>query len=126
MCPRSFVLNKGHKHPLLAAFDIHLRGLSRYYGQYCHSAVVKSAIDYVNGRIIEHKMLECNFQFPPGSKLMPIFLRHKVGGAEIMVHMCFPKGLFPEEKYVMKYFPIMQELVAFTNFTLTHHQCTTE
>ena len=79
--------------------------------------MVKSALDYVNGRIMEHKMLESNFQFPPGSKLMPIFLRHKVGGAEMMVHACFPKSLFPEEKYMMKYVPVVKELVVISDFT---------
>ncbi|KAJ5465601.1 terpenoid synthase [Penicillium desertorum] len=83
---QNFILNKGHNHPLLAGFDAHLRSLSRYYGQYCHSAMVKSALDYV-------------------------------GGAEMMVHACFPKSLFPEEKYMMKYVPVVKELVVISDFT---------
>ncbi|GAB1215637.1 hypothetical protein ATERTT37_004829 [Aspergillus terreus] len=114
---QNFVLNKGHQHPLLHHFDIHLRALSRYYGPYCHSAILKSVFDYINGRIIEHKMKYSSFRFPTDSRLMPMFLRTKVGGAEILIHMLWPKKLFPEEQTVMRYFPAIAELVLFIDFT---------
>ena len=48
---------------------------------------------------------------------MPLFLRTKVGGAEILFHMLWPSSLFPEEQYLMQYFPIVQEMVLFIDFT---------
>lgn len=48
---------------------------------------------------------------------MPMFLRTKVGGAEIMVHLLYPNSIFPEEEYVMQYFPVTLELVLFIDFT---------
>ncbi|KAE8384121.1 terpenoid synthase [Aspergillus alliaceus] len=114
---QNFVLNKNHQHPLLNHFDSHLRCLSHYYGPYCHSAILKSVFDYINGRIIEHKMERSSFVFPADSRLMPMFLRTKVGGAEILVHMLWPKTLFPEEYSVIQYFPIVAELVMFIDFT---------
>lgn len=110
-------MNNGHKHPLLANFDTHLRYLSRYYGPYCHSTIIKSLFDYVNGRIIEHEMEESGFNFPPTARLMPMFLRTKVGAAEILVSMMWPKAIFPEETYLMQYFPVIEELVLFIDFT---------
>lgn len=46
-----------------------------------------------------------------------MFLRTKVGGAEILIHMLWPKKLFPEEQTVMRYFPAIAELVLFIDFT---------
>lgn len=46
-----------------------------------------------------------------------MFLRTKVGGAEILIHLLWPKEQFPEEQYVMQYFPAIQELVLFIDFT---------
>lgn len=62
-------------------------------------------------------MEQCDFEFPSESRLMPMFLRTKVGGAEILIHLLWPKTIFPEEKFVMQYFPVIQELVLFTDFT---------
>nr|WPN08560.1 PgfB [Penicillium griseofulvum] len=114
---QNFVLNNGHKHPLLANFDTHLRYLSRYYGPYCHSTMIKSLFDYVNGRIVEHEMEQSKFSFPSTARLMPMFLRTKVGAAEILVSMMWPKAIYPEETYLMQYFPAVQELVLFIDFT---------
>ncbi|CAI7600592.1 unnamed protein product [Penicillium glandicola] len=114
---QKFALNQNHKHPLLAGLDSHLRNLSRYYGPYCHSVIIKAMFDYINGRIIEHKAKESKFKFSSESRLMPMFLRTKVGGAEIMVHCLYPNSVFPEEEYVMQYFPITLELVLFIDFT---------
>ncbi|KGO75161.1 Trichodiene synthase [Penicillium italicum] len=114
---QNFVLNNPHNHPLLANFDTHLRYLSRYYGPYCHSTIIKCLFDYVNGRIIENEMEEKDFTFPPSARLMPMFLRTKVGAAEILVSMMFPKAVFPEEAYLMQYFPAMHDLVLWIDFT---------
>ncbi|KAJ5288149.1 hypothetical protein N7478_003835 [Penicillium angulare] len=111
------VLNKSHNNTLLNGFDTHLRNLAFYYGPYCHSAITKSLIDYVNGRIIEHKMEQSSFKFSAESRLMPMFLRTKVGGAEILIHLLYPKAIFPEDEYVIQYFPAIQELVLFIDFT---------
>lgn len=48
---------------------------------------------------------------------MPMFLRTKVGGAEGLIHMLWPKNVFPEEQTVMQYFPVIAELVLFLDFT---------
>ncbi|OJJ82330.1 uncharacterized protein ASPGLDRAFT_27185 [Aspergillus glaucus CBS 516.65] len=114
---QNFTLNKPHNHPLLDAFDGHLRNLANYYGPYCYAAIIKTLFDYVNGRIIEHKMEQSNFTFHSESRLMPMFLRTKVGGAEILLHLLFPQSVFPEDEYLMRYFPVIQELVLFTDFT---------
>ncbi|KAI9035199.1 Trichodiene synthase [Aspergillus affinis] len=114
---QNFVLNKGHQHPLLHHFDRHLRYLSRFYGPYCHSTIVKSLFDYVNGRIIENEMEQSNFRFSPTTRLMPMFLRTKVGAAEILTALLWPQAIFPEEIYLMQYFPALKELVLFTDFT---------
>ncbi|PLB39848.1 terpenoid synthase [Aspergillus candidus] len=114
---QNFVMNNGHKHPLLSRFDSHLRYLARYYGPYCHSTIIKSIFDYINGRIIEHEMEQTRFAFPADSSLMPVFLRGKVGAAEVLVALLWPKTLFPEDKYLMQYFPITQELITFIDFT---------
>lgn len=114
---RSFLLNNPHRHPLLANFDKHLRYLSRFYGPYCHSTIIKSLFDYINGRIVEYEMERSEFQFPSTARLMPMFLRTKVGAAEILVSMMWPKARFPEETYLMQYFPAVQELVLFIDFT---------
>jgi hypothetical protein len=45
-----------------------------------------------------------------------MFLRTKVGGAEILVHLLYPKAIFPEDEYVIQYFPAIQELVLFIDF----------
>ncbi|RJE22101.1 Trichodiene synthase TRI5 [Aspergillus sclerotialis] len=114
---QNFSLNNGHKHPLLANFDTHLRHLSRYYGPYCHSTIIKSLFDYVNGRIIEHEMEKTGFTFPSTARLMPMFLRTKVGAAELLISMMWPKAIFPEETYLMHYLPTVQELILFTDFS---------
>ncbi|EKV11021.1 Trichodiene synthase [Penicillium digitatum] len=114
---QNFVLNQQHKHPVLAGLDSHLRNLSHYYGPYCHSVMIKGMLDYINGRIIEHKIKVSKFQFSSASRLMPMFLRSKVGGAEIMIHFLYPNSVFPEEEFVMKYFPVTLELVLFIDFT---------
>ncbi|PYI22627.1 terpenoid synthase [Aspergillus japonicus CBS 114.51] len=114
---QNFTLNNDHHHPLLRHFDAHLRYLARYYGPYCHSTIVKSLFDYVNGRIIEHDMEQANFQFSPTTRLMPMFLRTKVGAAEILVSLLWPQQQYPEEAYLIRYFPAVQELVLFTDFT---------
>ncbi|KAI9368844.1 terpenoid synthase [Aspergillus egyptiacus] len=114
----SFTLNAPHKHPLLSNFDAHLRSLSRFYGPYCHSTIIKSLFDYVNGRIIEHEMERSNFRFHRAARLMPMFLRTKVGAAEILVSMMWPQAAFPEQEgCLMQYFPAVQELVLFIDFT---------
>lgn len=46
-----------------------------------------------------------------------MFLRTKVGAAEILVSMMFPKAVFPEEAYLMQYFPAMHDLVLWIDFT---------
>lgn len=113
----SFTLNQHHNHPILAGLDSHLRNLSNYYGPYCHSVMIKGMLDYINGRVVEHKIKQSNFKFSSESRLMPMFLRTKVGGAEIMIHLLYPNSVFPEEEYVMQYFPITLELVLFIDFT---------
>ncbi|CAP96367.1 Trichodiene synthase [Penicillium chrysogenum] len=112
-----FILNQSHNHPILAALDSHLRNLSDYYGPYCHSEITRGMLDYINGRVIEYKIDQTNFKFSSDSRLMPMALRTKVGGAEFMVHLLFPNSLFPEEEYVMRYFPITLELALTINFT---------
>ncbi|KAJ5539852.1 hypothetical protein N7513_008184 [Penicillium frequentans] len=114
---QNFTLNNDHRQPLLNGFDKHLRYLGRYYGPYCHSTIIKSAFDYVNGRIIEHEMEQSNFKFSSKTRLMPMFLRTKVGAAEILNSLLWPKALYPEDKYLIQYFPVVQELVLFTDFT---------
>lgn len=57
------------------------------------------------------------FKFPPNSKLMPMFLRTKVGSAETMASMLFPKAAYPEEEHLMRYLPAVAELVMFIDFT---------
>ncbi|KAE8419460.1 Trichodiene synthase-domain-containing protein [Aspergillus pseudocaelatus] len=114
---QNFLLNKGHRNPIFSNFDAHLRSLSRHYGPYCHSVIIKSMFDYINGRVIEHKMEQSGFKFSPNTRLMPMFLRTKTGGAEILFHMLWPKSLFPEEQYLMQYFPVIQEMVLFIDFT---------
>ncbi|CAI7571604.1 unnamed protein product [Penicillium viridicatum] len=74
---QNFALNKHHKHPILAGLDSHLRDLSNYYGPYCHSVMIKGMLDYINGRVIEHKIKQSNFKFSSESRLMPMFLRTK-------------------------------------------------
>ncbi|KAE8140781.1 Trichodiene synthase-domain-containing protein [Aspergillus pseudotamarii] len=93
------------------------QNLSIYYGPYCHSVIIKSMFDYINGHVIEHKMEQSGFKFSANTCLMPTFLRTKTGGAEILVHMLWPKSLFPEEQYFMQYFPVIQEMVLFIGFT---------
>ncbi|KAJ5792853.1 uncharacterized protein N7503_008831 [Penicillium pulvis] len=114
---QNFTLNNDHRQPLLNGFDKHLRYLGRYYGPYCHSTIIKSAFDYVNGRIIEHEMEQSNFKFSSKTRLMPMFLRTKVGAAEILNSLLWPKALYPEDKYLIQFFPVVQELVLFTDFT---------
>ncbi|KGO63618.1 Trichodiene synthase [Penicillium italicum] len=114
---QNFALNQHHKHPILIGLDSHLRNLSHYYGPYCHSVMIKGTLDYINGRLIEHKIRQSNFKFSSDSRLMPMFLRTKVGGAEIMIHFLYPNSVFPEEEYVMQYFPITLELMLFIDFT---------
>ncbi|ODM14737.1 hypothetical protein SI65_02314 [Aspergillus cristatus] len=114
---QNFILKNPHNHPLLRNFDSHLRYMARYYGPYCHSTIIKSLFDYVNGRILEHEMEQTQFKFPTSSRLMPMFLRTKVGAAEILVSMMWPKAVFPEETYLMRYFPAIGELVIFIDFT---------
>ncbi|KAK2764571.1 hypothetical protein FQN54_009266 [Arachnomyces sp. PD_36] len=114
---QNFTLNNGHRHPLLHNFDKHLRYLARFYGPYSHSVIIKSLFDYVNGRIIEHQMEQTNFKALSDSRLMPMFLRTKVGAAEILISMLWPRALFPEEEYLIQYFPAIQELVLFVDFT---------
>lgn len=46
-----------------------------------------------------------------------MFLRTKVGGAEGLIHMLWPKNVYPEEQTVMQYFPVIAELVLFLDFT---------
>ncbi|KAJ5500834.1 hypothetical protein N7463_008084 [Penicillium fimorum] len=113
---QNFVRNQSHKHALLIGLDGHLRNLSHYYGPYCHSIIVKGMLDYTNGRIIEHKVKRSGFKFSE-SRLMPMFLRSKIGSAEIMVHFLYPNSVFPEEEYVTQYFPITLELVLCIDFT---------
>ncbi|RAH66275.1 terpenoid synthase [Aspergillus aculeatinus CBS 121060] len=113
----SFTLNHDHRHPLLRHFDAHLRSLARYYGPYCHSTIIKSLFDYVNGRIIEHDMAQSAFRFSAATRLMPMFLRTKVGAAEILVALLWPQQRYPEETHLIRYFPAVQELVLFTDFT---------
>ncbi|OQE26884.1 hypothetical protein PENFLA_c006G10653 [Penicillium flavigenum] len=48
---------------------------------------------------------------------MPMYLRTKIGGAEILLHLLFPNSVFPEEEYVMQYFPVTLELVLAIDFT---------
>jgi hypothetical protein len=62
-------------------------------------------------------MEESGFDFPPTARLMPMFLRTKVGAAEILVSMMWPNAIFPEETYLMQYFPVIEELVLFIDFT---------
>lgn len=62
-------------------------------------------------------MEEKEFAFPPTARLMPMFLRTKVGAAEVLVSMMFPKAAFPEETYLMQYFPAVHDLVLWIDFT---------
>ncbi|OQE35326.1 hypothetical protein PENCOP_c013G07251 [Penicillium coprophilum] len=112
-----FALNQHHKQPLLAGLDCHLRNLSEYFGPYCHSVIVKGMLDFINGRVIEHKIRQSGFKFSSDSRLTPMLLRTKVGGGEIMVYFLYPNSVFPEEEYLMQYFPISLELVLFIDFT---------
>ncbi|KAJ5873139.1 hypothetical protein N7455_003682 [Penicillium solitum] len=112
-----YYLTQHHKHPILTGLDSHLRNLSNYHGPYCHSVMIKGMLDYINGRVVEHRIKQSNFKFSSESRLMPMCLRTKVGGAEIMIHFLYPNSVFPEEEYVMQYFPITLELVLFIDFT---------
>ncbi|KAJ5165665.1 uncharacterized protein N7500_007495 [Penicillium coprophilum] len=112
-----FTLNQHHKQPLLAGLDCHLRNLSQYFGPYCHSVIVKGMLDFINGRVIEHKIRQSGFRFSFNSRLTPMLLRTKVGGGEIMVYFLYPNSVFPEEEYLVQYFPITLELVLFIDFT---------
>ncbi|KAI2786537.1 hypothetical protein POX_g08923 [Penicillium oxalicum] len=114
---QNFALNNDHHHPLLNGFDKHLRYLGRFYGPYCHSTIIKSAFDYVNGRIIEYEMEQSDFKFSAKTRLMPMFLRTKVGAAEILISLLWPKASYPEQENLIRFFPVVQELVLFTDFT---------
>lgn len=46
-----------------------------------------------------------------------MLLRAKVGGAEILLHLLWPNTNFPESEYVVQYFPALQDLILFTDFT---------
>ncbi|CAG8109680.1 unnamed protein product [Penicillium nalgiovense] len=111
-----FTLNQPHQHPLFTGLDSHLRNLSHYYGPYCHSVITKCMLDYTNGTVVEFKMYKAsqsNFKPSPDLRLMPMYLRTKIGGAEILLHLLFPNSVFPEEEYVMQYFPVTLELKEF-------------
>ena len=62
-------------------------------------------------------MEKAQFKFPPSSRLMPMFLRTKVGAAETMVSMLFPQAAYPEEEHLMRYLPVVAELIMFTDMT---------
>jgi hypothetical protein len=62
-------------------------------------------------------MEDSGFKFSSDTRLMPMVLRTKVGGAEVLFHMLWPKTLFPEERCLIQYFPIIQEMVIFIDFT---------
>ncbi|KAF7715295.1 Trichodiene synthase [Penicillium ucsense] len=114
---QNFTLNNDHHQPLLNGFDKHLRYLGRFYGPYCHSTIIKSTFDYVNGRIIEHEMEKAQFKFSAETRLMPMFLRTKVGAAEILISLLWPKAAYPEREHLIRFFPVVQELIIFTDFT---------
>ncbi|OJJ97243.1 hypothetical protein ASPACDRAFT_62922 [Aspergillus aculeatus ATCC 16872] len=114
---QNFTLNTDQAHPLLRHLDAHLRYLARYYGPYCHSTIIKSLFDYINGRLLEHDMAQSDFRFSSATRLMPLFLRTKVGAAEILVSLLWPQALYPEDTYRIQYVPAVPGLVLFTDFT---------
>ncbi|OQE82748.1 hypothetical protein PENNAL_c0035G00775 [Penicillium nalgiovense] len=117
---QKFIPNQPHQHPLFTGLDSHLRNLSHYYGPYCHSVITKCMLDYTNGTVVEFKMYKAsqsNFKPSPDLRLMPMYLRTKIGGAEILLHLLFPNSVFPEEEYAMQYFPVTLELVLAIDFT---------
>jgi hypothetical protein len=80
------------------------------------SAIVKNSLEYVAGRVVEHQMLASQFQFSPATKMVPVFLRPKVGGSEIMSHMVFDYSRFPEEQYLLQYLPAIPAMMHFADY----------
>ncbi|KAJ5188189.1 Trichodiene synthase [Penicillium cf. griseofulvum] len=112
-----FIVHAPHNSPILQAFDNHLRTLGTWYGPYSVTAIVKNSLEYVTGRVVEHQMLASQFHFSPAMKLVPVFLRPKVGGSEIMSHMVFDQARFPEDQYLLQYLPAIPAMMQFADYT---------
>ncbi|KXG49219.1 Trichodiene synthase [Penicillium griseofulvum] len=81
------------------------------------SAIVKNSLEYVAGRVVEHQMLASQFQFSPVTKMVPVFLRPRVGGSEIMAHMVFDYAQFPEEQYLLQCLPAIPAMMQFADYS---------
>ncbi|KAJ5731815.1 Trichodiene synthase [Penicillium malachiteum] len=111
-----FIVHASHNSSILQAFDDHLRSLGTWYGPYSVTAIVKNSLEYAAGRVVEHQMLASQFHFSPAMKLVPVFLRPKVGGSEILAHMVYDHSRFPEDEYLLQYLPAIPAMMQFVDY----------
>ena len=92
--------------------------MSKYWGPYGHGAIVKSLLEYIEGRVIEELLTtHSDNEIHVSAGGWPLFLRTKAGGSEAISHMIFPATEFPEDQYLMKLLPAIPALIHYLDFT---------
>lgn len=112
----NIVLGRPQGSPVLQSLVHWLGGSPTYQGPFAAAMTIKSTIEFVRGCIVERDY-DGKMKVPFGATSFPNYLRSKTGIAEPFAHFCFPEDLYPEQRYLHVYLPVLQDLCDFINHT---------
>ncbi|KAJ6003649.1 hypothetical protein N7522_006341 [Penicillium canescens] len=113
---QKFFDQRDHADYILNGLDGHIRGLSNHYGPSCYSQITQGLIAYVNGCVMAEANAKSSAQNSQSS-LMPAYLQSKDGGAEVLIHLLWPKDIFPSDESPFSYLEVTPRLMKFVNYS---------
>lgn len=97
---------------LLQSFREHLNGLYRFWDTIPANAIVLSALECINGRLLEQNPAIHDMKLSEAAQSWPYFLRNKTGCSAAYAFMVFPKCLNMD---LSIYMSVVEDMVVVTN-----------
>ncbi|KAJ5717684.1 hypothetical protein N7488_003330 [Penicillium malachiteum] len=107
---------KPQNNKFMQSYAQFLTGMHDIFGQFGGDMIIKDTIQFISACYLELKLDTNNLSFPRDAPDFPYYIRIKTGVAEAYAFMIFPEHLFPEEKCLGTYLPIISYIQAYFNF----------
>jgi len=96
----------------LQTFRDHLTDLYQFWDPIPGNCITLSAMDYINGRLLEQMPTVCDMKLSDAGQSWPYFLRNKTGGGAAYSFMLFPKHLNID---LSIYIQVIEDIILVTN-----------
>lgn len=115
MFSANLLVGQSQKSPILQSFQNFLPQICKFFGPYGQAMITKSTIEFLYGCLLEQKY-DGKMKAPVGALNFPQYLRIKSSVAEPYAHYVFFTELYPEEKYLESYLPIIPDFCDLINY----------